>query len=135
MLNLRLDITGEKNEGRFPLDGLQLELFQDKANDDHPRPVMSGANSKHAALSTGIRKLHVMNEASFIGMNGMQHAHLENGCWEITWRDGDPSGALVCGFDVPKEVRVHCMNWTTYLFPNRMSSLTIFVAYDILYCL
>jgi len=105
LLNLRLDITGEKNEGHFPLDGLQLELFQDKASDDHLRPVMPGANSKHAALSTGIRKLHVINEASFIGMNGMQHAHLENGCWEITWRDGDPSGALVCGFDVPKEMK------------------------------
>jgi len=104
LLNIQLDIYGRTcDEGHLPLSGLSVELHQGVTGSN--RPSMPGADGPHADLSTGARNIDIKNDASFVGMNGMKYAQLENGCWEMTWREGDPSGALVCGFDVPEELK------------------------------
>jgi len=104
LLNIQLDIYARTNdEAHLPLSGLSVELHQEEITGDH-RPSMPGADGPHADLSTGVHNIDIKNDASFVGMNGINYAQLKNGCWEMTWREGDPSGALVCGFDVPDEV-------------------------------
>mmetsp|Transcript_25288 Transcript_25288/g.35470 ORF Transcript_25288/g.35470 Transcript_25288/m.35470 type:complete len:286 (-) Transcript_25288:185-1042(-) len=105
LLNIQLDIYARTNdEAHLPLSGLSVELHQEEITGDH-RPSMPGADGPHADLSTGVHNIDIKNDASFVGMNGMNYAQLKNGCWEMTWREGDPSGALVCGFDVPDELK------------------------------
>eukprot|EP00591_Stephanopyxis_turris_P006494 CAMPEP_0195507714 /NCGR_PEP_ID=MMETSP0794_2-20130614/1108_1 /TAXON_ID=515487 /ORGANISM="Stephanopyxis turris, Strain CCMP 815" /LENGTH=145 /DNA_ID=CAMNT_0040634489 /DNA_START=450 /DNA_END=884 /DNA_ORIENTATION=- len=38
-------------------------------------------------------------------MEGLQKVSMQNGCWEMVWRDNAPAGSVVCAFDLPKTVR------------------------------
>lgn len=55
--------------------------------------------------SSGARALRVNKLPYFVGMHGVEKVELENGAWEMVWRNKNPSGCLICGFDVPHEVR------------------------------
>lgn len=104
LLNIRLDVGTEK-QARMSISGLVLELKQEAVSDEEKLVALPGADGPNARASTGAKSLVVRDEAYFIGMNGKQHVPLLHCCWEMVWREGAPAGVIVCGFDVPKEVR------------------------------
>ena len=38
-------------------------------------------------------------------LTGTRYVSFEHGAWEMIWRRGAKAGALICGFDVPEEVK------------------------------
>uniref|UniRef100_A0A7R9ZT67 Uncharacterized protein n=1 Tax=Craspedostauros australis TaxID=1486917 RepID=A0A7R9ZT67_9STRA len=70
-----------------------------------PVVALPGANGPFPRTSSGAKALKVLREPSFVGMDGLQHAHLERGCWELIWRKGDIAGNLICGFQLTEEIQ------------------------------
>ncbi|KAL7551188.1 hypothetical protein ACHAWF_014384 [Thalassiosira exigua] len=66
---------------------------------------LPGANGPNPQLSSGAKALELLKEGKFIGHDGMRLVGMENGAWEMIWRRNANAGALVCGFDVPEEVK------------------------------
>jgi hypothetical protein len=104
LLNVRLDV-GVEQQARMSITGLVLELKEETVSDEEKLVALPGADGPNARSSTGAMTLVVREEAYFIGMNGKQKVPLEHCCWEMVWREGAPSGVIVCGFDVPTEVK------------------------------
>eukprot|EP00978_Attheya_sp_CCMP212_P010024 scaffold24007_cov49-Attheya_sp.AAC.3 len=117
LLNIRMDIGATVNDekkttnngdfspaSRFAITGLEVQL-QEKDADAYPHPKMPGVDGPHPELSSGARALNLLQFGSFISMNGLEQVELENGCWEMVWRDGAPAGSLVCGFDLLHEAK------------------------------
>jgi hypothetical protein len=104
LLNVRLDV-GVEQQARMSITGLVLELKEEIVSDEEKLVALPGADGPNARASTGAMTLLVREEAYFIGMNGKQNVPLEHCCWEMVWREGAPSGVIVCGFNVPTEVR------------------------------
>lgn len=104
LLNIRLDV-GTEQQARMSISGLVLELKQEAVSDEEKLVALPGADGPNARASTGAKSLAVRDEAYFIGMNGKQYVPLLHCCWEMVWREGAPAGVIVCGFNVPKEVR------------------------------
>jgi hypothetical protein len=105
-LSVRLDIGKKKSNPFAPstphlfLDGLMLDLLQAKA----PKGCVTlpGADGPHPQTSSGARTVNIHQLPYFIGMNGMEKIKLEQGAWELVWRETSPGGSLICGFEVPK---------------------------------
>lgn len=122
-LNIRLDIGDDNknnnNAARFVLDGLSVNLLQNKAK-SHKVPL-PGASGPHPQTSSGAKQTKVLQLPYFIGINGLEQVTLEDGVWEMVWREHSPSGQLICGFDVPQEVRIIrmiCFLFVTAYSPN-----------------
>lgn len=98
-LDIHLQI-GQKKDAPMYLQGLQLVLG-DKI--EKSKVKMPGKHGPHPNLSSGIGGVDVVTEPFFIGMNGRENVLLEDGCWELIWRDGAPAGSLICAFDVPDD--------------------------------
>jgi hypothetical protein len=106
LINIRLDV-GQKEDSHLLIDGLAVELHDDaidtkKAKNSVPLPGSSGPNPH---LSSGAKTLQVLDAARFIGLNGINHVDLQNGCWEMVWREGAPAGVIVCGFNLAEDVQ------------------------------
>lgn len=102
LLNVRLDI-GADDSSHLLMDGLVVELKDTKPAKGHP--LLPGANGPSPGVSSGARALKVLDDAHFIGMDGMKSVVLTDGCWEMVWREGAPAGTIVCGFNVPEDVQ------------------------------
>jgi hypothetical protein len=116
---------------KFALEGLEIDLRQERlaakaqsntGRDSIQMPVANGPNSQ---LSSGKRALTLRQSPSFIGLKGTQTVKLENACWELVWREGDIAGNLICGFDVPNEVRKSYL----YMFISCSKSSNILLYY------
>ena len=110
-LHLSLVIEKPDTLSNFALEGLQVELLpqhladsRSKNNKETNNNNMPCANGSSPQFSSGKRALRLHSHPTFIDKNGLQTAELENGCWELVWREGDICGNLICGFDVPYEV-------------------------------
>lgn len=113
LLKIRLDIAEEvrwkkqKQElsgQRMGIDGLTVELRGgEEAKYKHPN--LPGANGPNPQLSSGPRALDLVRTGQFVDMTGTRAAHLENGAWEIVWKNDARSGSLICGFDVPEAIK------------------------------
>lgn len=103
-LNIELEIPGAMGSlSRLCIEGLSLELEHTKPAKDHvPLP---GANGDQPQLSTGPLSVKTLSEGRFISIDGQQHVPMEKGCWEMMWVDGRPTGSIVCGFDIPHEIK------------------------------
>lgn len=102
MLNIRLDV-GEKDAlSRMNVNGILVSLVKDRAGKD--RIKMPGADGPNPSLSSGVRKLNLLQHGHTIDLSGSKAVEMHSGCWEISWKKGAPAGSLVCGFDVPKTV-------------------------------
>lgn len=89
---------------RLGIDGMLVELHgKEEANYKHPS--LPGANGPNPQLSTGAKALEVVKEGKFIDLTGSRSVSLEHGVWEIIWRKNAKAGSLICGFDVPDEVK------------------------------
>ena len=102
LVQVRLDF-GKRASGstdQLSLQGPVVKFLDSMAN-TIPLPVSSGPY-KH--LSSGNKHLEVVKEGFVVDMNGMKNIPFKEGCWEMTWRDGDDTGRMVCGFDLPEPV-------------------------------
>lgn len=89
---------------RLGIDGLFVELHgKEDANYEHPS--LPGANGPNPQLSSGAKALELVKEGKFVDLSGSRSVSLEHGVWEIIWRKNANAGSLICGFDVPAEVK------------------------------
>jgi hypothetical protein len=99
-----LDIgTPEEHSSRLAVKGLVLDLKNELPSESHVK--MPGYNGPHPNLSSGIRRLDLVEEGSFISQTGKNIVSILNGCWEFVWRDGAAAGSLLCGFELPEEYK------------------------------
>lgn len=101
-LDIFLDV-GDEDGSRIPIKGLQIELTQNYPNENHPS--MPGINGPNPHTSSGAKKIDVTSKGHFIDIFGTQEVGLTDGCWEQVWRKHAFSGIIVCGFNVPDEVK------------------------------
>jgi len=100
LLNIRLNI-----KGCLPINGMNIELAPNKeATYEHPK--MPGTNGPTPHFSSFPRTLEVVDDGFFIDSKGSKEwVGLRHGCWELNWRNGHPTGTIVCGFDLQKEAK------------------------------
>jgi hypothetical protein len=98
-LNVELTV-GKDDTSRLSLHDGSIQLLSDNISKNQAKHYTSlpGANGPNPKSSTGAKHLNVVSPPSFVDMSGKQIVHLENGSWEIVWRDNAPSGSLICGF-------------------------------------
>mmetsp|Transcript_20591 Transcript_20591/g.44724 ORF Transcript_20591/g.44724 Transcript_20591/m.44724 type:complete len:311 (+) Transcript_20591:364-1296(+) len=89
---------------RLGIDGLLVELHG-KEDANYKHPSLPGANGPNPQLSTGAKTLELVKEGKFVDFTGSRSVSLEHGVWEIIWRRNAKAGSLICGFDVPEEVK------------------------------
>jgi hypothetical protein len=102
---ISLDIADQEHNGggRFAISNMVIDLKNDEPLEEHVK--MPGFNGPHPNLSAGLRRLNLVQEGSFISQVGQQFVKALNGCWELVWRDGAPAGNLICGLELPEEVK------------------------------
>jgi hypothetical protein len=106
MFKVKLDIYDRKSKSspHLFLDGLELSLRPE--NSAKGASVgLPGSEGPHPQTSTGSKVLDVHELPYFIGMKGKEYVQMERGGWEMIWKKNAMAGTLVCGFDIPKEVR------------------------------
>jgi hypothetical protein len=128
-LSIRVDIGKKpKNRREQPvphllLDGLELDLQQEKAPSDTELPY---ANGPHPQISSGARAVKVTQQPYFIGMGGKTTVEMESAGWEMVWRDQARSGTILCGLDVLEEVRLDFLLVETIRIPTAYSHPSLF---------
>lgn len=95
-LSINLDI--EKDDSHLVIRNAVFDLFKDAPNDEHV--PMPGFNGPHPKLSSGIRKLDVIDGGHFISLKGAQQIKTSKSCWELNWTEDAPAGALICGMEI-----------------------------------
>jgi hypothetical protein len=110
LLKIHLDIgqtdvkrgTPVVTGNRLGVDGLMVELHG-KETPDYKHPNLPGANGPNPHLSSGPRALKLQKPGKFVDLTGTQTVTLDGGVWEMIWRKNAKAGALICGFDVPRD--------------------------------
>ena len=112
MLKIRLDIGQvEMKDGkpqitgnRLGIDNLLLRIHgKESASPKHAS--LPGANGPNPQLSSGPKSLVVANQGSYVDLTGTQHIKLEDGAWEMVWRNNARAGALICAFNLAEEIK------------------------------
>jgi hypothetical protein len=103
-LSLNLNIGKEGDSSRLAITGMVLDLNRDNA-DENEHVSMPGKNGPHPKLSSGIRRLNLIKEGSFISMKGTEVVKTLKGGWEMVWRKDVPAGVLLCGFEIPEDYK------------------------------
>lgn len=49
--------------------------------------------------------MDILSDGKFVDLTGSKSASLRNGAWEMIWKRNASAGTLMCGFDVPEEVK------------------------------
>jgi hypothetical protein len=96
------EITGN----RLGVDGLMIDLHGNlHISPDYKHPNLPGANGPNPQLSSGPRALDLVKKGKFVDLSGTQTVDFQDGVWELVWRRNAKAGALICGFNVPEEVK------------------------------
>lgn len=101
-LDLSLTIGSNKSDRSMSLQGLKLTLTQEKSSATR----LPGANGPTPQLSSGVQRLNIDDQPSFVNLDGRQTVSIEDGCWEIVWKETSPHGYLFSGFQLPTKVSV-----------------------------
>lgn len=102
VVNARFNI-GLLSDQLFVIDHFQFQLCND--HDDAARISLPGADGPRPNLSSGPHRIEVMNDGSFINMDGLQTVQLKHGVWELVWRDDGLAGLIICGFQLDQDAR------------------------------
>eukprot|EP00970_Alexandrium_tamarense_P008415 scaffold1593_cov193-Alexandrium_tamarense.AAC.116 len=113
ILDVRLSI-GLTNDALFLIDGFQFQLCNTQA-EGSSHISLPGVNGPRPHLSSGAHHINHGKDGSFIDMNGLQNVQLNDGVWEMIWRDNRPAGLIVCGFNLEQsasrnDVTLDCGN-------------------------
>jgi hypothetical protein len=105
-IKVKLDIYDRKSKAspHLLLDGLELSLRPEKSAKG-ASVGLPGSEGPHPQTSSGSKAVEVHGLPYFIGMRGKEHVPMERGGWEMVWKKNAMAGTLICGFDVPIEVR------------------------------
>ena len=49
--------------------------------------------------------MELVKKGKFVDLTGTRYVSFEHGAWEFIWRRNAKAGAMICGFDVPEEVK------------------------------
>ena len=112
LLKIRLDIGQvEMKDGnpqitgnRLGIDNLILQLHG-KESADAKHANLPGADGPNPQLSSGPKSLVVANQGSYVDLTGTQRINLEDGAWEMVWRNNARAGALIFAFNLAEEVK------------------------------
>lgn len=85
------------------VNGMVFDLTNQTPSFKNDFVKMPGLHGPTPSLSGGLNALTTVQDGSFISMAGSEAVKTSNGCWEIVWRDGAPSGSLICGFEVDQD--------------------------------
>lgn len=88
---------------RLAIKDMVFDLLNASPSNEHVK--MPGASGPHPHLSSGVRRLNMIEDGSFISQVGQQFVKTLNGAWELVWREGAPAGNLICGMELPEEVK------------------------------
>lgn len=102
-LSINLDIGGEKDESHLVIRNAVFDLSKDAPNGEHVK--MPGFNGPHPKLSSGVRRLDVVEGGHFISLQGTENIKTSKSCWEVNWKKDSPAGALVCGMEVLEDYK------------------------------
>eukprot|EP00571_Detonula_confervacea_P010370 CAMPEP_0172301722 /NCGR_PEP_ID=MMETSP1058-20130122/3548_1 /TAXON_ID=83371 /ORGANISM="Detonula confervacea, Strain CCMP 353" /LENGTH=290 /DNA_ID=CAMNT_0013011939 /DNA_START=71 /DNA_END=943 /DNA_ORIENTATION=- len=107
ILDARLSV-GLATDQQLAIDGFQFQLcnvpmLAEKGDDS--AISLPGAHGPRPHLSSGVHHVNVIDDGSFVNMEGLQNVQLRNGVWEIIWRDESPAGLIICGFSLDKDAR------------------------------
>ena len=100
-LSINLDVGREGHESRLAISNMQVDLYNETPNYDHVG--LPGKNGPHPKVSSGIRRLDVIDGGHFVSLQGSQNVKASKSCWEINWKEDLPAGALVCGLEILEE--------------------------------
>lgn len=107
LMDIRFVIQGnskaQEASSKLALQGPMVR-FMDQVADKIMKNVMP-ASSHYRHLSSGAKSLDIVKEGFVVDMNGRKTIPFQNGSWEMTWKDGQRYGSIVCGFDLPEAVR------------------------------
>ena len=106
-VEIRLDICEEEGSRRLGLNGLEFEFLGDEvhAGADYPSLLTSAKRGPLATkASSPLQSIRKISDPSYIDITGMKKVEMSNGCWKLFFKEGAPSGAIVCGFNFPEEV-------------------------------
>ena len=110
VVNARLNI-GLISDKLFVIDNFQFQLCNDPLlrttddsnNNDAVRIPLPGVDGPRPNLSSGPHRIDVINNGSFINMDGLQNVQLKHGVWELVWNDGGLAGLIICGFQLDQD--------------------------------
>lgn len=113
LLKVRLDVgqvqmtdgnTPQITGNRIGIDNLLIELFGNESADPK-RTSLPGADGPNPQLSSGPKSLVVVNQGNYVDLAGTQSMKLQDGAWEMIWRNNARAGALICAFNLVEEVK------------------------------
>ena len=102
--SLTIDKGSKKTDRRptsMSLQGLKVTLDPKKSSATR----LPGAHGPTPQLSSGGQTMEIDELPFFVNMDGTQTVAVQDGCWEIVWKDTSPHGFLMCGLNLPTKVR------------------------------
>lgn len=101
-LNVGLEVVNlEDLTSKMSINGISLKFSSDACK-RHPK--MPGPGTPEASICSAVRSMDI-KEGHYVDMTGSKKARMENGCWEMAWREGERSGALICGLELPEAIK------------------------------
>lgn len=104
-LSVSLDIGKPEAVSRLAINEIVFDLSKHAPSTHHDFVKMPGVHGTRPSLSGGLHTLTTVQDGSFISMTGKKLVKPLKGCWEIIWGNGDPSGSLLCGFEVDQDYK------------------------------
>lgn len=104
-VSVGLDIGKPGDISRLAVNEIVFDLTKQTPSFKNDFVKMPGWHGPTPSLSGGLNALTTVQDGSFISMAGSEIVKPLKGCWEIMWRDGAPSGSLLCGFEIDKDYK------------------------------
>ena len=104
-ISVALDIGKKTEASRLPINGIIFDLTKTTPSSENEFVEMPGVHGPLPKLSGGIHGLNLVQDGTFVSMDGKTIVHAQKGCWEILWKDGSPTGTLNVGFEIDREYK------------------------------
>jgi hypothetical protein len=98
-------LANVKANRKTAINEIVFDLSKHAPSTHHDFVKMPGVHGTRPSLSGGLHTLTTVQDGSFISMTGKKLVKPLKGCWEIIWGNGDPSGSLLCGFEVDQDYK------------------------------
>lgn len=133
-LSVGLDIGKPGEISRLAINGIVFDLTKRAPGFNDEFVKMPGVHGPKPSLSGGLNTLTTVQDGYFVSMAGSETVKSSKGCWEIIWKDGAPSGSILCGFEIDRDYKRNdatLPKGTVYVSFNTWSSEGLKQAQDI----